>query len=460
MTIDELKLLLPDFKALQPKLVEMAKDDKVIKAAKKQYDPTAHDIFDTSKRPDKTFKDDDERESIVRVTRLAVPFQKQIVSRAAQFLCGNPIELSATTDDEQKKVLLEAVKKVWEDNKLDYKSKQLAKLMMSETEAAELWYVEELSPEEKEDYWEGKLKASFKLRMRILANSLGDSLYPVFDATGDMIAFGRGYKIGDKDEYLDVYTQDKIFKGVKTGGADWVVDEKPNLYKKIPVIYYSQDDVEWKDVQSMIDRFEVQLSNHADVNDYFGSPLVAVTGKVLSFSKKGETGKLLELEQNSKVEYITWDQAPASVKLEMETLLKLIFDGSDTPIISFEQMKGLGVFSGIALKMLFLAAHMKASDKVEIFGESIQRRINFIKSIIGQIDTSISKVKLTIKPKFEFFLPKNDMEKIEAITQSVTSKIISKKTAISLNPLVEDAVAEEVIIGDESKGSLDDAFNE
>lgn len=458
---------------LQPLLEKPDELKKAVEAEKKplvkpddlkQYDPKCHAINDPAKRPDKIVTTD-QGSSDVKVARLPIPLQKRIVRLAAAFLCGNPIELVATATDTQEGDLLSVIKKTWKDNKLDYKSKQLAKMMMSETECAELWYTEKAEEKFWADTPNDKTNVRFKLRMKIIAPSLGDSLFPIFNSSGDMIAFGRGYKLreGGKDkEHFDVYTADRMyyFSKTDTGWKEYKNEENP--IKKIPVIYYSQPYPEWYDVQEMIDRLEKLISNHADTNDYHGSPTVKVRGNVKGFAKKGESGKIIELEgENADANYMEWNHATDSIKLEAETLMNLIHSLTDTPNISFEQMKGLGTFSGIALKMLFLGAHLKAADHEENFGQSVQRRINYIKAAMAIINIDFENVSLDVAPKFTYFLPKNELEMIEMLTAAVTGGIMSKQTAIEKNPLVDDAEEERKRKDEErnSPDALDDLNN-
>lgn len=432
----------------------------------KQYNPKKHAIKDDTARPDKLVETDNGTTK-VSVARLPIPMQKRIVRLAATFLCGRPIELQCSAEEQAEKNLLAVLTKTWKDNKLDYKSKKLAKLMMSETEAAEIWYVE---PAE-EGFWTGtpndKPAVKLKLRMKMLAPSLGDTLYPVFNAAGDMIAFGRQY--GAKAQYFDLYTAENFYYFQK-GASAWeprtvtaingsAKSVDPNPIRKIPVIYYSQEAPEWNDVQELIERFELSISNHADTNDYHGSPLIKVKGKVAGFAAKGEQGKIIELDgQDADASYMSWDKSPESVKLEQENLLKLIDLMTSTPNISFEAMKGLSQFSGAALKMLFMDAHMKASDHEENFGESIQRRINYMKVAMAVINADFEEVvSLSIEPKFTYFLPKNEQEIVDMLTASTTGGILSKKTAVSQNPFVQDPETEMKLIEDEAKsaGALD-----
>jgi hypothetical protein len=64
----------------------------------------------------------------------------------------------------------------------------------------------------------------------------------------------------------------------------------------------------------------------------------------------------------------------------------MIYTITQTPDISFDAVKGLNV-SGIALKLLFMDAHLKVADHQEVFDQYLQRRINIIKSFIGTFNT-------------------------------------------------------------------------
>ncbi len=431
---------------------------------RKQYDPKLHAITDTGKRPDKLIYDTDGKlKSTVPVARLPISMQKKIVHLAAAFLCGKPIKIHAAAKEGAEKDLLTVIKKVWDDNKLDYLSQTIARLLFSETEVAELWYTERVDA----DYWKGSpMEAAFRLRMKIIANSLGDTLYPLFNQFGDMIAFGRGYSVkvnGSNQDHFDLYTETTIYKGVKSNNEIVFVNEA-NVIGKIPVIYYSQPLAEWSDVQELIERLETSVSNHGDTNDYFGSPMVKVSGEIKEFSTKGESGKILELENGADASYMSWDQSPKSVELEHKNLITFIHELTDTPNISFESMKGLGVFSGIALKMLFLSPHLKAASKEENFGMGIQRRLNYIKAAIAKLNIkSFEKVTLSLKPVFEYYLPTNDLEMVEMLNTATGAKAtISQETAVNLNTLIEDKEGEITKLKEQEKseGALNDQLNQ
>lgn len=459
MELAELKALTTDIEGNFTKLRDTAVAEKPVKDTVtflKQYDPEKHDIMDTAKRPDKIIETDSGPSS-TKVARIPVSMQKHIVDFAAAVMCATPVQIVSKPETDIEKEMLSVIRRTWHDNKLDYDNMPIAQMLMSETEVAEIWYKDDTDG----TYWNNTSMAGSKFRMRMLiaAPSKGDTLTPVFNRQGDMILFMREFKskeAGKNVDYCEMYTDTEIFIGVKKEG-DWVVTKGPNAFKKIPVVYYSQAAPEWADVQRMIDRYETSLSNHADSNDYFSSPIVFVEGEIEGFASKGEQGKVLKGTNGAKAELLTWDQSPESMKLEQTNLRTLIHVLTKTLDLSIDQMKAMGVFSGTALKLLFFPAHLKAALKVAIFGKGIQRRLNIIKAGLAVIKTTLEPASaLQVSPLFTFFLPTNDKETIEMIDSAVSGGFLSRETAIERNPLVSDPEKEAVRIKEEEKNANPD----
>ncbi len=456
--MDIKELMTQDFDLIKKELSQKPKRTISVEECLKQYDPKKHSVFDETKRPKKkvtkaTDQKDDKgniiyRESMEEVARIAVPFQKIVVDRAVGFLLSNPIELKTKykNETETAKKLFTMLEKVWEDNKLDFDNCDIAEILFSECEVAELWY---LIPAE-DGYWENS-NGKFKLKLKILSESRADKLYPHFNSIGDMDAFSREYTLivnGQKEEHFDIYTAEATYKYYKSGDK-WDLfpiegqpNPMPNQFQKIPVIYYKQDQPDWTDVQSMIERYETSMSNHADTNDYSGSPITVVKGQVTGFASKGEQGKVLTIDKEGDIKYLESKNAPESVKLERTDLKELILTCTQTPDISFQAMSGLGNISGVTLKNMFLDAHMKANKKArKDFGKGIQRRINLLKAIIGKvIDSSLDKEtnNLSIKPVFTPYLPKNVKEFEDMIRDAVATGYMSKQTGAEKSSLIDN----------------------
>lgn len=414
----------------------------------KEWNPKSHKINDPASRPDKTIKKEVAGEmvsAIEPVARIALAIQKVIVRRAASFLFGNDVvilssEMSLSAGEQ---AALESLKKILSSNKEKSHNKQLARELFKCTEVAELWYSIESSEDDRYGF-----PSDVKIKSHILSPSDGVSLFPIFDDQGDMVAFSWKWvkKENGKDvTYFETHTSDEWVRW-KQEGSVWEEEGRAeNPIKKIPVVYARQDETEWSDVQSIIDRLEKLLSNYADTIDYHAAPTIFVQGEVKGFSSKGESGKIIEGENNATAEYLSWDQAPDAVKLEIENDLRMIYSITQTPDISFDSIKGIGNITGIALKLLFLDAHLKVEDKKEIFDPFLTRRYNILKAYLGNINDKMKSdaEKLDLNPDITPYMIGDDQALIEMLSQATGQKqILSRKSAIDILGWVKDVDAE------------------
>ena len=448
--------------------LQQKKDIPDYATLKSQYDPDDHKVLQSLYRPQKavrratgtldSYGNETYTTEYEEVNRIAAPFQRLIVERAVGFLLGNPVKLKSDAEGEDQEQLTAMVQRTLDENKADYFNRKLARTVMSQCEAAELWYLVEDAT-----FWKRTIKQSdnnlFKLRVKLLSPENGDGLWPWFDEYGDMIAFSREYTITDSDgkvsPHFDTWTNTMQYQRVSVNG-EWVVTAVVNVLGKIPVIYYSQAEAEWAQVQTAIERYETKVSNFADTNDYFGSPMVKVIGEVASLPDKATSGKVIQLTAGSDAAYMSWSSAPESEKLEFEQLEKLIYAMTQTPNISFEQMKSMGGdMSGFAIKLMFTDAHLKVENKIELFGEMFQRRINLIQHVCGKVINVRLEPQvdlLWIEPVFTPYLPKNVREEVEILSVARASKpLISQRTAIENNPLVAEPDQEEERMGEDTE---------
>ena len=464
-------------------LKKRPKPNTDIEKANRQLQPREHDVFNEHLRPNKKVKVDPDDavtdESVIKVTggdgtesagfrwekvaRIALAIQKLIVKRAVSFLFGNPVTLDATPEGEGQETALKAVKRILYDNKEKSMNRKVARYIMSCTEVAELWY----QVEKKANYG---FDSKWKLRCAVLSPLNGDTLYPYFDESGDMVAFSREFAIVDGNnvstQYFETWTDTFRYLWMKDKANDWVLREgfpEEVAIGKIPVVYGCQDQTEWEDVQVLIDRLEKLLSNFADTNDYHAAPKIFVKGELTGFSKKGESGAILQGDENSSAEYLSWANAPESVKLEIETLLKMIYTITQTPDISFESVKGIGAISGIALELMFMDAHLKVQEHCEVFDEYLQRRINIIKAFIGEFNTTLKSdaENLMIEPIIKPYMIKDKAAELK-IWQDANggNPIISQKESFRKAGLSSDPEADFDQYQEEQANKNSFSFNE
>ena len=450
--------IITNLKKRNTTLPDTAKSDK-------QWEIKGHDVMDAALRPDKTVTvtnaaGEPTGTRVEFVARVPVPLQKLIVGRAAAFAFGNPPNITSNAIEEQGKTVYAAVLKILTDNKSISHNKRIAKDVMRYTEAAECWF-----PIEEKNTRYG-FESAVKIRCRVFSARNGDTLYPLFDEYGDLIAFSREYMLKENDvdvQYFEAFTKDVIRKWKFESGAYVEVANVANVLGKIPVVYVRQEETEWADAQLLINRLEKLLSNFADTNDYHGSPKIFIQGTIKGFSKKGESGSIIEGDKDSTAQYLSWDHAPESVKLETDTLLRLIYSVTQTPDISFDAIKGINQISGIALRLLFLDAHLKVEDKKDIYLDMLQRRVNILKAFVGKINTKLAAAAESVDLACDIdpYMPGDMTADITNLMNATGGKaILSQRTAIEKSGMVPDAEAEYKLIQDEDAASnVKDLFN-
>lgn len=426
-----------------------------------QYNPKLHDINDRVKRPDKMVvvdKDSTEYGEVKNVNpnveltteqgfrlepvaRIALAIQKLIVKRAVAFTFGHPVTYTSDAETDAEKETLNRLKRVLADVKERTLNRRVARSLYSAQEVAECWYpVEQPKPHNRYGF-----PTKYKFRVALFSPALGDRLWPYFDENRDLIAFSREFSKKDGDlqtrTYFETYTADAHYlwtcQGDKRAGEannNWEMVEgypKQNPIGKIPIVYASQPQVEWADVQNLIDRLEKLLSNFADTNDYHASPKIFVQGTVKGFARKGEAGAIIEGEDGATAQYLSWASAPESVKLEIDTLLRLIYTITQTPDISFDTVKGIGAVSGVALRLLFMDAHLKVQDKCEIFDEYLQRRCNIIAAFLALADVknAAAAEAVIVQPQITPYIIEDELSKINILQAANGGKQIASQAS-------------------------------
>ncbi len=433
--------------------------DDEFKAYINQIDPRHHDVNNPIKRPDKKVKVDtesldDSAKTVTsgmenpetgykyeKVNRIALAIQKLIVKRAVSFLFGNPVCLSSDASSDNEKTVYKALKRIQHDVKEKSLNRKVARQLFTMREVAEVWF-----PVENTNSVYG-FSSKFKLKCQLFSPYFGDKLYPYFNEEGDMLAFSRGFSQtnadGKQQFYFETYTNETHYLWSEKSGKWELVDGYPKQITigKIPVVYGHQLHTEWHDVQNLIDRLETLLSNFADTNDYHASPKIFIKGELLGFAKKGESGAIIQGDENSSAEYLSWANAPESVKLEIETLLRMIYTITQTPDISFDSVKGLGNISGVALKLLFMDAHLKVADHQEVFDDYLQRRINIQKAFIGKFNTKLENdaAGLIVEPEIKPYMVVDEAAELKIWSDANGGNaIISQKASFEKAGLTSD----------------------
>ncbi|RUT68681.1 phage portal protein [Flavobacterium cupreum] len=447
------------------KIKEQSKDSAKILAYQKEYkehDRTIRDSQVGNIQKDKTVGLG-EKAKLVRAVRIPIDYQKKIVSTATAFEVGKPVTLIPSEIND----LSELISMIWKSNRIDSLLQKLVSLKKAETQGAIQFYISEL----KDNSLFGKILNFLKLKSqakeiksKLLDNTKG-VMTPYFIGD-DMIAFMWEYKAKNSEgkELNHVEIWDSLnyhYLNDSSGKLAYIENPIPHGFDRIPIVYVNQDEPEWFVVRELIDRYETSLSKLGGSNDYTAYPLLQIFGEVNSFPEKDDSGKVLQFpikiddegkQIHGKAEFLTADNSAESAKLEFDSVKDLIYSISHTPDLSFNNLKGMGDVSGVALKLMFLDAVIKSTINEGDNRTMIERILNIITSgIVKTTNTNLVKFSLTLfyEVVFNSIIPDDVKTATDIITSLKSAGLLSTVTAIKLLDIVENPEDEVTLINAE-----------
>ena len=404
---------------------------------------------------------------LVKAVRIPIKFAKKIVTTATAFEVGKPVTIVPSEENNLSKL----ISQLWKVNRIDSKIQKLITLKKSETQAAMQFYIADLASESLLNRLLIKigLKAQVKeIKCNVLDNTSG-IMTPYFDSTGNMIAFMWEYKgfdeVAGKDlSHVKIWDKDNFhYLNNANGKLAYQTNPTPHGFDRIPIVYVDQLEPEWFDVKEMIDRYEVAVSKLGASVDYSAYPLLQIFGEIQSMPDKDDAGKILRFpikvdengkEHHGKAEFLSSNDAIESAKFELENLKNLIYSISHTPDLSFDNVKGLGNVSAVALKLLFLDAVIKARMNEGDNRTMIERILNIITSgITKTTNTALvsESQQLIFDIIFNSIVPDDVQSATDIIIKLKEAKLLSSETALKLIDLVEDPEQEMELIKAENQ---------
>lgn len=420
------------------------------------WDPNKHEIFDKEKYPQIEITIEQEKEEYDEKTgkkitipkktkkvdpnRITLPLEQDIVNIQTAFTVGTEPKMDCIPDESEKGIF-EALKQVLKKNKIKYQNRKIVRAWLSEQECAEYWYVT------KDDGFWAKLKAKvanlfgksmpqYKLRSVLWSPFRGDKLYPFFDDSGDMVAFSREYKKKDLDDneivcFMTV-TKDMVYQWESDKGWQSVAAFKHG-FKKLPVLYCYRPEAYCEKIKTIRVRLEKLLSSYADCIDYHFFPILKLFGDVEKMSGEFRNRVVQLTGEGADAAYLTWNQASDPVKVEFENHFNQAYALTNTPRISFDQLQGSGnALSGVSFRYVFMGAHMSVENSAEDIGPFMQRRVNFLVSALGSINTNFEKASETIDIDVEIqpYMIDSIDDKVKTAVSAVEGGIWSRREGI------------------------------
>lgn len=450
------------------------------------WNPNRHEIITDEEKypkikvtlkPEKKYTDpttgkeytEPEEKKMVDPNRIALPIEQDIVNIQAAFTVGAEPTLDCKPD-ESEEGLLAAINQVLKKNKIKYQNKQAVRSWLAEQEVAEYWYVVR-----DDGFWAklkrmvasifGQSRPEYRLKSVLWSPFRGDKLYPFFDDNGDLVALSREYEKKDLDDkeilcFMTI-TADRVYQWEMSNGWQETAVFKHG-FKKMPVIYMYRPEAYCEKIKTPRIRLEKLLSNYADCIDYHFFPILMLFGDVQQLN--GELkNRIIELTgQNANAQYLTWNQVPETVKFEVETLLSQIYGLTNTPRISFDSLKGTGnAVSGVAFDYVFMSTHLNVENLNEVVGVFMQRRVNFLVSALGSINSSLEAASETIDidVKMNPYRLEDLAQKIDTALKAKNGELWSQETAITFVGNVDSVIDEVEKIKEEQSEKQQNEIN-
>ena len=411
--------------------------DNDYKMLQKHLDPKQHEVNNKSARPDRELKEvyedpDTGKEKIrtsgfYKVNRITHDRIAYIINKAVAFACGNPLEVSYSGDNVD--AVREEIEAVMAANKESSLNRRFCRALFTFREAAEIWYLEE----------------DGNIRCHIVSPMYGDTLYPIVDRKRKMQGFAYSNKFmqdGVEVEELVYYTREstRVFHCIK---GDWSEVEqekpKPNIWGKIPVCYTNQEEADFEGVLPSIYRLERSSSNLADSVDDNAFPDKLFKGDFKGQIETPGKGGKYTANGDADIKVVESAQGSNLIKLDLEENKSIVNTLSQTPDLSLENLKGLGIQSGAAMDRLFIDARLKVEDKREYLDEHFTRRYNIVKAMVCKkrsIDPDSIQIEVSVTP----YVPTDyyaEIEKILALRSFMPQRYVIGEFKKRLDPSID-----------------------
>ena len=408
--------------------------NSVIEYLQECYNVESHPVMNESLRPNRELKtiivDEETGESkeeftgVHMVNRIVAPIAKDIVDKAVAFACGNPLDVSyeGGTDEQ-----LATIQRVMNRNKEMSLNRKFCRALFGFRESAEIWYFDDES----------------KIRCYIVSPMYGHTLYPEIDRFGKMQSFAYqvGYKNEDGEDVQEIthYTRNEIIVYRQSTSGWEEVEKKKNLLKKIPVAYINQGRADYEDVVRAMNRYELSSSNLSDSVDDNAYPERIYSGVFKGQVETPGQGGKYTTEGEGDIKVVEASQGTGLIDADLKNVKEIIAKYSQTPDLSFENLKGLGGVSGQTLKRLLTDAYLKVQSKREYLDIHYTRRYNIVKAMVDFVNKTTSH-DLIINVEVVPYIPQDvdaDVDRLNKISLFMPKRYVIAEYKKLVDPSID-----------------------
>lgn len=391
----------------------------------REYNVNSHKINKIKHYPIGLFTNGVKHQAKVR-TRIAVGYQEMIKTKRKTALLGNNVgmRLISSRSNATQQDLLARFREGWEESNMEIAIDRAIDSDYITGDCAVYIYM-----------------SGGRVGWRSFSYKDGDMLYPHYNPiTGELELFGRAYTDYDDTNvevhYLDVI--DSQYFATYRQGSDgkWVLETEPvkHNFPICPVSYHRSIGPVWSASQSLIDNYEVGISQFSENNLSYGLRILYTLGGdfEVTTNADGTPSRIDSTDVNAKVGYLEAAQgADGAFAKQLEILNKNIMRSSfavETP-----EIKSGADMSSLTVKMLFADSYLKALEDSQEYQLFLDRVAYLFKYAYGIVSGQTSDFEgFRVKPYLEPFIFMSESEVINALVQLTAAGVLSKESATEI----------------------------
>ncbi len=392
----------------------------------REYDVNSHLINSVKYYPNPLSRDSDGKLYQKIKSRVAVGFQARIHTKRLVSLIGNNVNhrlIRSYKDSEAAQDWLADFREGWEDKSIEVAIHNAISADGKTGDCAICFCL-----------------SKGRVSWRVFSFEQGDILYPHYDRlTGELSLFAREYTETDGENnqtmFLDVWDDVcyiRYRRSLKSNKEEWVIDEpkQRHNFPECPVAYHRYGEPFWTPSQSLIENYEVALSQFAENNAAYALRILYTIGEEMEVvaNLDGTPQRIDSSDPNAKIGFLEPANASQSFETQLAILEKNIMRSSfavETP-----EIKSGSDMSSLTVKMLFADSYLKATEDAMNYQLFLDRVTSLFKYGYG-IETNHTSDynRFRIKAELLPFIFMSESETIAALVQLVGSGILSKQTA-------------------------------
>ena len=256
---------------------------------------------------------------------------------------------------------------------------------------------------------------------------------------------------------IELYTDKEIinYEGSPVNLKE--VGRRPHYFNGLPIIEFMENESRqgsYENVISLIDTYELMLSDTANTINYFSDCYLVLTGMQETQAEdiaRMKNDRVLLVPEGCEASFLTKNVSENYNENMLKRLQEQIFVVACTPLLSDSSFSSNS--SGVAIQFKLFSMEKSVQLKENIFRAGFNRMFNLIKEMINLYERKSYTEDDTIIQTFTRSLPMD----LSALADSISklNGVVSRRTLMSQLEFVSDATLEENQLRSEQEEAME-----